>query len=100
MAVLLIDYRMGNLRSVAKALEKVAVEVQVASQPPAAGQPEAIVLPGVGHFGAALQNLDNAGWLAYLRQALAAEIPYLGICRRLATHPRPNRRSSKLPRTG
>jgi glutamine amidotransferase len=72
-----LDFGMGNLRSVAKALERVGAVVDVTSDvPPDA---DALVVPGQGAFGSCLVNLGPAG-----RDAIAAWIvqgrPYLGIC--------------------
>lgn len=78
---LLIDYRMGNLRSVAKALERVGATVNVTAAPPAGLDGiTAVVLPGVGHFAAAMANLRAAGWVDFLNTARARNIPYLGLC--------------------
>ncbi|OHE77550.1 MAG: imidazole glycerol phosphate synthase, glutamine amidotransferase subunit [Verrucomicrobia bacterium GWF2_62_7] len=78
---LLIDYRMGNLRSVAKALEKVGAAVTVRDTPPGSlDGVDAVVLPGVGHFAAAMHNLRAAGWVDFLAAARARDVPYLGLC--------------------
>ncbi|HNW92055.1 MAG TPA: imidazole glycerol phosphate synthase subunit HisH [bacterium] len=78
---LLIDYQMGNLRSVAKALEKVGATVAVRTCPPDHLRDlDAVILPGVGHFAAAMHNLRAAGWVDFLAAARAQEIPYLGLC--------------------
>lgn len=78
---LLIDYRMGNLRSVGKALEKVGARVTVTATPPANfANIAAVVLPGVGHFAAAMHHLRAAGWVDFLAAARADNIPYLGLC--------------------
>ncbi len=78
---LLIDYRMGNLRSVAKALEKVGASVSVQGVPPdGLSGIDAVVLPGVGHFAAAMASLRAAGWVEFLAAARQQGIPYLGLC--------------------
>ena len=78
---LLIDYRMGNLRSVGKAPETVGAAVTVTATPPDDfTNIAAVVLPGVGHFAAAMQNLQAAGWVDFLAAARAKAIPYLGLC--------------------
>ena len=75
--VAVLDFGMGNLRSVAKALERVGASVEVTADVPRAA--DALVVPGQGAFGSCLVNLGPAG-----RDAIAAWIaggrPYLGIC--------------------
>ena len=73
---LLIDYRMGNLRSVAKALEKVGASVSVQGLPPdGLSGIDAIVLPGVGHFAAAMARLRAAGPVSYTHLPLPTLCP-------------------------
>jgi glutamine amidotransferase len=78
--IAIIDYGMGNLRSVAKALERAGADVALLSSPPPARECAGIVLPGVGAFGDAMANLTAGGWDDWLRDALASGIPFLGIC--------------------
>jgi imidazole glycerol-phosphate synthase subunit HisH len=78
MHVALIDYGTGNLHSLAKALETGGAQVQIESDLTAAVTADAIVLPGVGAFGAASAQLSTAG--AALRDAVASGTPCLGIC--------------------
>lgn len=79
--IAIIDYGMGNLRSVGKALERAGGDVSLLSSPPAGGRrADGIVLPGVGAFGDAMDNLRSAGWDVWIRDALAAGTPFLGIC--------------------
>ncbi len=79
--IAIVDYGMGNLRSVAKALERAGAKVSLLSAPPAGLRRAAgIVLPGVGAFGDAMANLRSAGWDGWIREAIAAGTPFLGIC--------------------
>jgi imidazole glycerol-phosphate synthase subunit HisH len=78
MNIALIDYGTGNLHSLSKALETGGARVQIESELPATGSADAIVLPGVGAFGAASAQL--AGFSNSLRAALAMGKPCLGIC--------------------
>jgi len=78
--VAVIDYGSGNLRSVEKALQKAGAEpVRCADAASIAGC-EAITLPGVGSFGDCARSLDERGLTPVLREWLAADRPYLGIC--------------------
>lgn len=78
--VAVIDYGSGNLRSVEKALQQTGAEqVRCAAAAEAEGC-EAVVLPGVGSFGDCARSLEERGLTAFLRQWLAADRPYLGIC--------------------
>lgn len=76
----LIDYNMGNLSSVHKALEAAGAAVRIVSTPAGAADACALVLPGVGSFGDAMKNLDHAGWSDFIRNWIAADRPFLGIC--------------------
>lgn len=78
--ICVIDYGMGNLRSVSKALEKVGGSVQVSSSPDDLKTAEKIVLPGVGAFGDGCRELKERGLFEPLRQTLLQEKPFLGIC--------------------
>ncbi|MBU6364565.1 MAG: imidazole glycerol phosphate synthase subunit HisH, partial [Acidobacteria bacterium] len=79
-SVALLDYEMSNLRSAGKALERLGARVRVAARPDEAGGVDAIVLPGVGRFGAAMERLEAHGFTGMLREAAAAGTPVLGIC--------------------
>jgi glutamine amidotransferase len=78
--IALIDYGVGNLRSVRKALEAVGAQVRDVSTPAEMSGASAIVLPGVGAFGDAAANLRTAGFEPPLLAAVAAGLPLLGIC--------------------
>ncbi|HIC88462.1 MAG TPA: imidazole glycerol phosphate synthase subunit HisH, partial [Anaerolineae bacterium] len=78
--IAIIDYGIGNLRSVQKALEHIGAPVQRITDPDALRTAEAMVLPGVGAFGECATNFRAAGFEPVLRERIAAGIPLLGIC--------------------
>jgi len=76
-----IDYGAGNLRSVVHALKHLKVkEMQVVQRPEQLAGAEKIILPGVGAFGSCMAQMHEQELVAPLKDALAAGIPYLGIC--------------------
>jgi imidazole glycerol-phosphate synthase subunit HisH len=76
-----IDYGAGNLRSVLHALNHLGVEnIRLIREPHELKQPDKIILPGVGAFGAGMQQLHQQNLVEPLKEALRAGIPYLGIC--------------------
>ena len=79
-AIAIIDYGMGNLRSVQKALERVGARADIAGSPAAAESAAALVLPGVGAFGQAMERLRREGFDTLVRDWIAADRPFLGIC--------------------
>jgi glutamine amidotransferase len=78
--IALIDYGMGNLRSVAKAIEALGGEVRITEDPAVVRQADKVILPGVGAFPAAMHELATRGLVPALRESIAAGKPYLGIC--------------------
>ncbi len=78
--IAIVDYGMGNLRSVEKALEKVGAEVNVTRDPDELRRADRIVLPGVGAFGDAMANLEKRGLVEAIKEEVAAGKPFLGIC--------------------
>ncbi len=80
MKIALVDYGAGNLPSVERALGRLGAETVRARAPEELAGCGAIVLPGVGHFGALMRTLKERGLLAALRKALAGGASYLGIC--------------------
>jgi len=76
----IVDYGMGNLRSVQKALERVGQAAEVTGDAERIATAPAVVLPGVGAFGACMQNLTRLGLVEPVRAAIAAGRPFLGIC--------------------
>jgi len=78
--IVIVDYGMGNLRSVSKALEHLGAKVCVTSDPRLVEQADKLILPGVGAFGAAMDELTRRRLIEPVNTALAKGIPYLGIC--------------------
>lgn len=78
--IALVDYGAGNLRSVARALERSGLKVAVTSDPDALPRASAVVLPGVGNFHDAAARLRASGLAEALGAARAAGRPYLGLC--------------------
>ena len=78
--IAIIDYGMGNLRSVQKAFESLGALSQVTADPDRVRAADAVVLPGVGAFGAAMARLHEAGLVAPLRTVIERGKPFLGIC--------------------
>ncbi len=76
----IIDYGMGNLRSVQKAFEYLGHEVSICRNPMEAEGAAGIVLPGVGAFEDAAAHLREHGLWEFLRSEISAGKPFLGIC--------------------
>ena len=78
--IAVIDYGMGNLRSVQKALERVGAKAIVTSDPKDIKKCEKIVFPGVGAFGEAMKELKKLKLVEPIKDAIAEEKPFLGLC--------------------
>ncbi len=78
--VLIVDYGMGNLENVKRALEKIGALAMISADTAAVAEARGLVLPGVGAFGDAMANLCRAGWPQALEKAMALDLPLLGIC--------------------
>ena len=78
--IALIDYEMGNLGSVHKALEKAGLDVRITDSPQVARDASGIVLPGVGAFVAAIENLRKRGLDTVILDEIGKGKPFLGIC--------------------
>jgi glutamine amidotransferase len=78
--IAVVDYGMGNLRSVAKALEQVGADVEVTSNPERIEDADGVLLPGVGAFGKCMENLRAAGLEGSVRAAAKSGRPFLGVC--------------------
>jgi glutamine amidotransferase len=78
--LVIIDYQMGNLRSVQKGFEKVGSQASISSNPREIAAADKIVLPGVGAFGDAIAELRRRDLVQPIRDAIAAGKPFLGIC--------------------
>ena len=80
MSVSIIDYGMGNLRSVQKGFEKIGAQAKVINTPQQVADAEAIVLPGVGAFKNCLENLDSLKLITPIIRSIESGKPFLGIC--------------------
>ncbi|MGC9333435.1 MAG: imidazole glycerol phosphate synthase subunit HisH [Anaerolineae bacterium] len=78
--IAIVDYGVGNLRSVQKALERVGAEAVLAGAPGALQAARGVVLPGVGAFGDGMAQLRARGFLEPVLRQVEAEKPLLGIC--------------------
>ncbi|MFC5700672.1 imidazole glycerol phosphate synthase subunit HisH [Cohnella faecalis] len=78
--IAIIDYGMGNLHSVSKAVERLGCETVVTSDPAVILSAEGAILPGVGAFGDAMINLRDTGLDAVVKEYAASGKPLLGIC--------------------
>ena len=78
--ITVIDYGMGNLRSVVKAVEKYTAAVRVSDDPASIRDSKALIMPGDGAFGMAMENLKSGGWIEPLLEYLRGDGYFLGIC--------------------
>jgi len=76
----IIDYEMGNLRSVEKAFESLGFAVRISADPNDIKTADKVVLPGVGAFRDCINNLRNGGFVEPLLEHIAAGKLMLGIC--------------------
>ena len=78
--VIVLDYGAGNLRSVVRAVERVGARPQVASVPAAMDEADVVILPGVGAAADTMHNLRSLGLVEPIREYIAADRPFLGVC--------------------
>ena len=78
--IAVLDYGIGNLRSAQKALEHVGARAELTADPTVAASADAVVLPGVGAFGACMDSLRTCGLESVVLQAVESGKPFLGIC--------------------
>jgi imidazole glycerol-phosphate synthase subunit HisH len=78
--IAVVDYDMGNLHSVCKGLENVGAVPKITDSPAIIEQADAVVLPGVGSFDPAMQNLRSRNLIEPIKRAIASRKPFLGIC--------------------
>lgn len=76
----IVDYGMGNLRSVQKAFEKLGAEAVICTRPADLAGAEKLILPGVGAFRDAIHELRRTGLDGPVREHIASGRPFLGIC--------------------
>lgn len=80
MSIAIIDYGSGNLRSVQKAFQKLGFPAEITKDKAAIRGAKGIVLPGVGSFDAALNELREFGLEGAIEESIALGKPFLGIC--------------------
>jgi glutamine amidotransferase len=78
--IAVLDYGIGNLRSAEKALQHVGADARLVSDEASVEAADAVVLPGVGAFGACARALRDSGLEAPARGALDAGVPFFGVC--------------------
>jgi len=78
--IVIVDYEMGNLRSVQKAFERIGRAAEVSDKPEVVAKAERLVVPGVGAFGDAMAALRKRGLVEPIREFSARGRPMLGIC--------------------
>ncbi len=76
----IVDYGMGNLRSVQKAFERLSVPAAICTHPDELSNCEMLVLPGVGAFRDAIAELRRQEFVEPIKAHIAADKPFLGIC--------------------
>ena len=78
--IAVIDYGMGNLRSVQKAFEFLGYEAEITDNPDIIDNASHVVLPGVGAFGDAMEALNKHGYVEAIKRQVKKGKPFLGIC--------------------
>ena len=79
--IAIIDYGMGNLKSVKRKMDRIGVESIITSDPEGIKKSDKIILPGVGHFAKAVSEIKSRGlWDLLSDQVLVEKKPVLGIC--------------------
>jgi len=78
--ITIVDYQMGNLRSVQKAIEKVGGSAKISSDPKEIADAEKLILPGVGAFADAMKEINRRDLAHPIRDFVDRGRPFLGIC--------------------
>jgi glutamine amidotransferase len=78
--IAILDYGMGNLRSVLRAVSHVGGDAEIVSEPDRVAGADALVVPGVGHFGACMRNLHGRGLATPLTAFAGTGRPVFGVC--------------------
>jgi len=78
--IAIIDYGMGNLRSVQKGFERIGQDALITRDAAQIEAAQGVVLPGVGAFSACMENLQRYGLIEAIRRTVQAKKPFLGIC--------------------
>jgi glutamine amidotransferase len=80
MYIAIVDYNMGNIKSVENAFRRIGADVKVTAKPEIISGAKAVVLPGVGAFRDAIGNLKRLGLFECIIDTIARDKPFLGIC--------------------
>jgi glutamine amidotransferase len=78
--IAIVDYGMGNLRSVQKGFAQVGIAAEITRDAATIARAPGVVLPGVGAFGACMENLRAYGLVDVVREVIERGTPFLGIC--------------------
>jgi len=78
--ITIVDYQMGNLRSVQKGIERVGGQAKISSDPQEIAAAEKLILPGVGAFGDAMAEIHRRNLAAPIIDFIGSNRPFLGIC--------------------
>lgn len=78
--IAIVDYGMGNLRSVQKAIEKIGHTAEIVTRPEQVRAASRLILPGVGAFRDAIHEVQRLELLEPIREHIRADKPFLGIC--------------------
>tara|TARA_B100000508_G_C11435558_1_gene265828 strand:- start:235 stop:849 length:615 start_codon:yes stop_codon:yes gene_type:complete len=79
--IVIIDYGAGNIKSIVNMLKRIGVPSIISNQPNEIARADKLILPGVGHFGHGMRNLQNTGLLEVIEEKVLQEkVPILGIC--------------------
>lgn len=78
--IAIVDYGMGNLRSVQKAIEKIGQTAEIVTRPEQVRSASRLILPGVGAFRDAIHELQRLDLVEPIREHIRADKPFLGIC--------------------
>ena len=78
--IAIVDYDMGNLRSVQKGFEKVGASATITRDPKVIADASRLVLPGVGAFGVCMEKLESYELITPIKEFIASGKPFLGIC--------------------
>jgi imidazole glycerol-phosphate synthase subunit HisH len=78
--IAIVDYGMGNLKSVTNAFKRLHADAVITRDKLVIERAEGIVLPGVGAFGRCIENLENFGLLDFIKDLIMNDKLYLGIC--------------------
>lgn len=79
--LVIVDYGMGNLRSVQKKLIRIGVNVKISNEPTVIDKADKLILPGVGHFANGIKKLKELGiWEVLNKKVIDEQTPILGVC--------------------